>query len=440
MEIQLPHKFEPRDYQLTALEAIDSGYKRFIFVWHRRSGKDKTAFGNILPRRAFERVGTYFYLLPTYSQAKKVIWDGIDKDGFRFLDHIPKELIRSKNETNMQIELINGSIIQLIGADNIDRIVGTNPIGVLFSEYSLMKPGVWEFIRPILAENGGWAGFIFTPRGMNHAWKLMQVALQNPDEWYVSVLGVQDTTAISEESLEQERKEMPQALFDQEYNVKFIESASAVFKGVGLVVDVFNKFVLSPHHRYRIGVDLAKANDFTVITPFDLMTFTVGKQERFNQIDYNLQKAKIEGQYFKYNKALVRIDSTGVGEPVYDDLVAKRINIEPFHFTEPSRKDLLTNLALLIEQQKIRIPDDELLLNELRSFQYTVSERGKLRMEVPEGTHDDMVMSLALAVWNIPQNPMMPIDDVKAQKELLGQFDAYAGNTRSIARAIRNKG
>src|SRR3569623_1517907 len=284
----------------------------------------------------------------------------------------------------MQIELVNGSIIQLIGADNIDRIMGTNPVGVIFSEYSLMKPGVWEFIRPILAENGGWAGFIFTPRGMNHAWKLMQVALANPQDWYVSVLGVEDTKAIGEDELRQERVEMPQALYDQEYNVKFIESAAAVFKGVDYCVDVMGKWKLSPYHRFRVGVDLAKANDFTVITPFDLMTFSVGKQERFNQIDYNLQKAKIEANYFKYGKAFVRIDSTGVGEPIYDDLVAKQINVEPYHFTEPSRKDLLQNLALLIEQQKIRIPDDEMLLNELRSFQYTVSDRGKLRMEVPE--------------------------------------------------------
>lgn len=435
MDVTLPYKYDPRPYQRAALEAIDAGVNRFIFCWHRRSGKDLTAFSAIMVRKAFERVGTYYYILPTYGQAKRVLWDGIDKEGIRIMDRLPHGLVRAKNETDMQITLINGSIIQLIGADNIDRIVGTNPIGVIFSEYSLMKPGVWEFIRPILAENGGWAGFIFTPRGMNHAWKLMQVAIQNPKEWFVSVLGVEDTAAIEEDTLAQEKIEMPQALYDQEYNVKFIESASAVFKGVDKITD--NGFVLSPYHRYRIGVDLAKANDFTVITPFDLMTFKVGKQERFNQIDYNLQKSKIEAQYFKFNKGLVRIDSTGVGEPVYDDLRHKQIQIEPYHFTEPSRRDLLVNLSLLIEQQKIRLPEDELLLNELRSFQYDVSEKGKLRMQVPEGTHDDMVMSLALAVWNIPQEPMKPINEVLAKRELLSQFDAYKANRGSLSRVVR---
>lgn len=435
MEVTIPHKFQPRLYQLKALEAIDNGIKRFIWVWHRRSGKDKTAFGAVIPKKAFTRIGTYFYILPTYSQAKKVIWDGIDKDGFKFLDHIPKAVIKSLNETDMQIELVNGSIIQLIGADNIDRIVGTNPIGVIFSEYSLMKPNVWDFIRPILAENGGWAGFIFTPRGMNHAWKLVQVALANPLEWFVSILGVDDTEAISRETLEQERKEMPQVLYDQEYNVKFIEGASAVFKGVDLVVD--SSFQIKTSHRYQLGVDLAKVNDFTVITPFDLMTFTAGKQERFNQIDYNLQKSKIEAQYFKHNKAQIYIDSTGVGEPIYDDLVHKQLKVEPFHFTEQSRRDLLVNLALLIEQQKIRIPNDEQLIAELKSFQYTVTERGKVRMEVPEGTHDDCVMSLALAVWNIPFEPKKDIDEVKDKKELLQNFDFYKGKRVNV-RVLRS--
>lgn len=435
-EITIPHNYEPRDYQLPALEAFDEGYKRAIWVWHRRSGKDKTSFGAVVPKKAFQRVGTYFYILPTYSQAKKVIWDGIDKDGFRFIDHIPQEIIKSRNETDMQIELINGSVIQLIGADNIDRVVGTNPVGVVFSEYSLMKPNVWEFIRPILAENGGWALFIFTPRGMNHAWKLLQVALANPVEWFVSVLGVEDTKAIPKEVLEQERKEMPQVLYDQEYNVKFIEGASAVFKGVDAIVD--DSFEINKNHTYRLGVDLAKANDFTVIAPFDLMTFKVGKLERFNQIDYNLQKSKIEAQYFKHFKPQIYLDSTGVGEPIYDDLRARQLNVEPFHFTEQSRRDLLTNLALLIEQQKIRIPYDETLIQELKSFQYVVTERGKVRMEAPEGTHDDCVMALALAVWNIPQEPKESHDDIQERKELLQSFDYYKGKKVSV-RVLRGR-
>lgn len=405
MAITLPHNFKPREYQLPFLKAWDSGIKRFILVWHRRSGKDKTVFSHV-PKKMFERVGTYFYFLPTYTQAKKVIWTGADKDGFRFLDHIPKEIIKGEpNETEMRVELVNGSILQLVGADNIDRIVGTNPIGVIFSEYSLMKPKVWEYIRPILAENGGWVIYVFTPRGMNYAWNLMQMALQDTINWFVQVLGVNDTKAIPEVILEQERKEMPQDLFEQEYHCKFIEGAGQFFKGIQSNL-IEEDETVEPGHKYQIGVDLAKYMDYTVITVIDLNTFKVKKQERFNQIDWNLQKAKIEALYHRYGKPLIYMDSTGVGDPIYEDLMKRGLRIEGYKFNENSRKDLLINLALLLEQSKIKIPDSEVLKSELMSFKYELSESGKTKVVVPDGLHDDCVFSLALACWALPDKPL----------------------------------
>lgn len=381
---------------------MDEGCTRAIWVVHRRAGKDKTCW-NYMIKRAFERIGTYFYFLPTYSQAKKVIWDNIDSDGFKMLEHIPKELIRSTNATELKIELINGSVIQLIGADEFKRSgVGTNPIGVVFSEYSITSPEAWKYVSPILAANGGWAIFNFTPRGMNHAWELLQKAEQN-EQWFTEVLTVADTGALSPEILEEERKNMPQDLFDQEYYCKFLDGAGQFFRNFDVIEPIER---IEPFHKFRLGVDLAKYQDFTVLTPFNLNTFNVHKQFRFNNIDYTAQKARIEAEYFKHNKPLTRLDSTGVGEPIHDDLANKGINIEPYHFTEQSRKDLLTNLQLLLEQRKIRIPDDPILIGELRSFRYTLTETGRTKIQVPEGIHDDTVFSLALAVWDCPMNPL----------------------------------
>lgn len=405
MQITLPHKFNPRPYQLPILKAWDSGLKRFILVWHRRSGKDKTIVAQF-PKKMFERIGLYFYFLPTYTQADKVIWKGADKDGFRFIDHFPKELIKNKNDTEMRIELVNGSIVQFVGADNIDRIVGTNPVGVIFSEYSLMKSNVWDFIRPILAENGGWAGFIFTPRGMNHAWNLLQMA-KNSADWFVQILTVDDTKAISKEVLDQERAEMPQDLFEQEYYCKFIEGAGQFFKRVKNNVYDAQDEKPDPIRKYKIGIDLGKYQDFTVITVIDLMTFKVHKQERFNQLDWNTQEAKIEAIYRRYYSPVTTMDSTGLGDPIYDSLVKKGLkNLVSFKFTEQSRKDLLNNLAIKIESGKISIPDDEELHAELLSMQYQLTENGKLKIMCPDGMHDDRVMSLALAVWELPDNPL----------------------------------
>lgn len=405
MNITLPHKFKPREYQLELLSSLDSGTNRAVIVWNRRSGKDKVCF-NYLIRKAFEKVGTYFYFLPSYTQAKKVIWDNIDNDGFRMLDHIPKELIRSTNSTELKVELVNGSMIQLVAADEFSRSgVGTNPVGVVFSEYSITTPDAWKYVSPILAVNGGWAIFNFTPRGMNHAWNLLQSARDN-EKWFTQVLTVDDTKVLSEEALEEERRNNPQDFFEQEFYCKFIEGAGQFFKRIDqCVVEETDK--VEPGHRYQMGVDLAKYQDYTVITLIDLNTFKVLRQERFNQIDWNLQKAKIEATYHRYGQPLIYMDSTGLGDPIYDDLSKRGMRIEGYKFTEGSRRDLLTNLAMLIEQGRIGIPDSETLRAELSSFHYELrGENGKVKLTVPDGMHDDCVFSLALACWNLPSNPL----------------------------------
>lgn len=172
-----------------------------------------------------ERVGAYYYFFPTYSQGEKILWRGADKSGFRFMDHFPAQLVSKKNDTKLLVELKNGSIFQIIGTDNIDSVVGTNPIGCVFSEYALQNPLAWDYIRPILAENGGWAIFNFTPRGKNHGYDLYESALNNP-KWFVQKLTVDDTNVISKEVLEEEKKEIIEkngddALFYQEYYCSF---------------------------------------------------------------------------------------------------------------------------------------------------------------------------------------------------------------------------
>lgn len=401
--MEIPHKFLPRRYQLSLLRALDKGIKRAVIVWNRRSGKDKTCF-NYMVRAACERIGTYYYFLPTRVQAKKVIWDNIDNDGFKMLDHIPPELLKATNATELKVELKNGSIIQLVPADEFKKSgVGANPIGVVFSEYSITSPDAWMYVSPILAANGGWAIFNFTPRGKNHAWEILQKAKDNTN-WFWEVLTVNDTKVLSEEVLNEERKSMPEALFQQEYYCEFLESAGQFFRRARQ-----NTYEVPPEMSYedefQIGVDLAKYLDWTVITPFNLRLFAAYPQERFNQVDWNLQKAMIEASVRRHNNGRVWVDATGVGDPIAEDLKARGLELgnegEGFKFTETSRKQLLDNLAILLEQDKIKIPNDEGLINELESFQYRLSESGKIKVSVPEGMHDDRVMSLALAVWGV---------------------------------------
>jgi hypothetical protein len=218
--LTIPFNYVPRPYQLPILQALDSGIKRAVAVWHSRSGKEKT-FINYVCKAAFQRVGTYFYMFPTYAQAKKVLWDGRDREGFPFMGHIPREIVKNKNETELRVELVNGSAIQLIGTDNIDSVLGTNPIGCVFSEYAMQDPRAWDYMRPILRENGGWAIFDYTPRGKNHGYSLYQMAKSNP-EWFAEVLTIDQTKALDPSDIDKERREgMSEELIQQEYYCSF---------------------------------------------------------------------------------------------------------------------------------------------------------------------------------------------------------------------------
>jgi phage terminase large subunit len=220
MEITLPYNFKPRDYQVALFKAIDEGYKRAVAIWHRRAGKDKSLI-NIIAKEMLVKKGTYYYFFPTYKQGKKILWNGMDREGFKFMDHIPKELRKRVDNQEMLVETVNGSIFQVIGTDNYDSIMGTNPIGCVFSEYSLQNPLVWDFIRPILAENGGWAIFNYTPRGENHGYDLYEIAKNNP-KWFCQLLTVDDTKAIPDSVIEEERGSgMSEEMIQQEFYCSF---------------------------------------------------------------------------------------------------------------------------------------------------------------------------------------------------------------------------
>ena len=225
---RLPYKYVPRSYQKPFFYAMHyEQKKRACIVWHRRAGKEKTCWTYVITM-ACERVGSYYYFFPTNIQGRKVLWDGMDASGFPFLSHIPTELLDGDpNQTEMKIRLCNGSLIQVIWTDNYDSARGTNPIGCVFSEYSYQDPRVWDTFRPILAENGGWAIFNFTPNGKNHASDLYEMALKTP-EWFCQVLTVLDTVRedgtpiITPEAIQAERiAGMDEEMIQQEFYCSF---------------------------------------------------------------------------------------------------------------------------------------------------------------------------------------------------------------------------
>ncbi len=229
---------EPRDYQLPLVwDFQEEGLLRACCVWHRRSGKDTTAL-NLCIEKMFERKGGYYHFFPVGSQGRKAMWEGINRDGKRYMDYFPSKMIRRKNDQEMRIELHSGSYYQIVGVDRaLDWIVGTNPVGCIFSEWALMNPAAWDLIRPILRENGGWAIFIYTARGENHGFDLAEMAKKNPN-WHFSLLTVDDTKrpdgtpVISEKDIQEERDEgMSDEMIEQEYYCSFEGSVPGAYFG-----------------------------------------------------------------------------------------------------------------------------------------------------------------------------------------------------------------
>lgn len=221
-----PANYQARDYQLGLWEArANPDINRYVMVWHRRAGKDITTFSFVVAE-AIEHVGYYLYFLPKKTQARKVIWNAQDKYGVRFLDRIPPGIEKRRKEDEMLIEFQNGSIIQLTGSDDFNSVMGTNPRGIVFSEWSISNPVAWDYMRPIVVENGGWALFNYTPRGRNHGYFTYKMALEQArrehPSWFVSRLTIDDTGVVTPEQVEQEISEgMAEERAKQEFYCSF---------------------------------------------------------------------------------------------------------------------------------------------------------------------------------------------------------------------------
>jgi phage terminase large subunit len=256
IEIRLPYDWRPREYQQPFWRAMEGGCKRAVLVWHRRSGKDNAGF-NWMITASQERVGLYWHLLPSYEQGRKVVWDGKTNGGRPFVSYIPEALIRRKRDDQMKVWLRNGSIIQIVGADEPNRLVGSNPVGVNLSEFSVSPnyETCWRLLSPILAANNGWAIWLYTARGRNHGWRMYRRALEmaktNP-RWFVQLLTVDDTRdedgnpVITQEMLDEERASgMSEELIQQEYYNNF---------DTALVGSYYGKYIADARKEGRIGL------------------------------------------------------------------------------------------------------------------------------------------------------------------------------------------
>jgi hypothetical protein len=319
-------------------------------------------------------------------------------------------ITRHKDESARRIELVTGGSIEFWSLEDEDAGRSRRYKRVVVDEAAKVRKleDAWQQgIRPTLTDFRGEADFLSTPKGRNFFWKAF-VWGQSPDEpeWatWSSGPNLGLPTAlnpyIDPAEIAAAKRGLPERVFRQEYLAEFLEEAGGVFRGVAASIDRGRVAPDPPakNRTYTTGMDIARVEDFTVLCVLDQF----GRQvyfERFNQVSWErVIAAAIEIQR-KYPGELV-IDSTGVGDPIFERLVRTAgLHVHAYQFTNASKTTLIDNLALGIERGKYRLMDIPEQEAELVAFEYELTPSRNVRMSAPEGMHDDCVIALALAAW-----------------------------------------
>jgi hypothetical protein len=220
--MEVPYKFIPKPCQLDMFKALDSGCRHAFLLWSRRAGKDLACW-NYMIKAALTRVGSYYYFFPEHTQARKVIWEGFTHEGRPYLDYIPPGVIAKKRDDMLYIQLTNGSVIRLLGTNNYDSDMGTNPCGVIYSEYDVTtgaakNKSARDHMLPIILRNDGWEIVQSTPRGRSNMYQLGLIAQHDP-AWFYSVQTIEDVEPEMWKRILKEAKTsgMSQTKISQEY-------------------------------------------------------------------------------------------------------------------------------------------------------------------------------------------------------------------------------
>lgn len=323
--LTIPNDWRPLAHQKRLYRQFGYGrpFKRGCAVWHRRAGKDSVAL-NLTARDMFRRVGTYWHLFPEQTQARRAIWNGIDGRGRRIIDQVfPPPVRKRVNGNEMLVETVNGSIWQMAGSDNFDSLVGSNPVGVVFSEWALAHPDAWDYIRPILVENDGWALFIYTPRGHNHGFTAWMNALESED-WFAERLTIEDTGLIRPDQIEAERRSgMSEGKVRQEFFCSFEAASDAQLIPTALVTEAMARDAKPPEpfDEKVIGVDVARFGDDRSV-----ICFRHGRDgapipyERLAGWDTMQLAGRVADWIRRWGPDAVFVDDGGVGGGVVDRL------------------------------------------------------------------------------------------------------------------------
>jgi hypothetical protein len=340
---------------------------------------------------------------PTMDLADKVHREAV----IVVAEHLRHRIVELKqHDKRIILRNLGGGISEIRGktADNPVSLLGEGCDLIIVDEASRMKPMVWtSFLSQRLIDRDGSALLISTPKGRGWFWDMWRRGQPGGDPQYESWNAPSwQNPHLNRELIEAERERLPQRVFDQELGGQFIEGAGSVLRFVREAATGEWQAPV-PGQSYYAGLDLAKIEDFTVLVIMNQQRQVVFV-DRFHRLDWSLQVTRIQAALKRYNDAIVLVDSTGAGEPIYEALREANCYADAYSFTARSKADLINNLSLMFEQRQITLPRVELcpeMIDECEAYEYSITENGSVRTGAPGGMHDDLVIALGLAAMNV---------------------------------------
>lgn len=298
------------------------------------------------------------------------------------------------------VRFSGGGSVQVRSADDPQSLRGEGLTLCVLDECAFMAEAAWaESLRPALTDKLGGALFISTPKGRNWFWRLWQRGQDDSEpDWQSWAFPTIDNPYIAAGEIEAARRDLPERVYQQEYEALFLDDAGGVFRGV-MAAATLQPQGPATGRQYVMGVDWGKSADYTVITVLDVASGEMVEMDRSNQVDYRVQRQRLGALYERYKPTVILAESNAMGEPIIEQLQHDGMPVRGFTTTNATKAAIVEALALAFERGTIRVLADPVLVGELQAYEMDRLPSGMVRYSAPEGLHDDCVMSLALA-WS----------------------------------------
>jgi len=411
---QIVTNFNPYPAQTRILGGVLNGSEKHHVVCSGRQMGKSLLIINLVLKFALENNDTVSMVVsPVFVQAKKLYTDLIKAMGEGSV------LIKSNNSQELIINFRNGSTVHFKSGESYDNLRGYTLDFLFVDEAAYQKADLWnEILKPMMLVRGKKVMFFSTPRGPNHFKDLFDMG-ENPEiqGWRSYRIKTEENPYIPKEEIETARKLLPLNVFLAEYEGVFTESSALVFDGFEDVCSLttfpkdpaVHKEKTKKEHKYYAGLDLAIANDYTVLIVMD-DEGNVVDWLRVNKTSWEQIIGEVADKINKW-KAQTVVELNSIGSVVFERLRKLCGNkVISFTTTNKTKNDIIENLKLKISEQVIQLPTKDRFSDlhfELATFGYKILPSGALSYK-GMSEHDDTVMSLAMCVKSWSDNRSKP--------------------------------